>query len=487
MLLPLQLEGRWTGAQAVGPEPDRVEITLIEAVDPPEPVPPVRDPRSDRRPPGLETPTVEVAATDRPLHDTPALDRRDEHTSAPEPEPVPQRTEAKVVFVRADPQTPLVSAPDTERVADRNLRAEVETRRELATPRIGPPSPGDPSATDLAGANLAPDTVSMPRVELADNDVPLQRNLEDHARPGARSGGAAMRSRAEAPEAPEIGAPGGHDQQRVASKGAQALEADGHREPGEAGDDAPTRDGLALASEGDFPVPSTGGADPGDPKEEGPDLPSRADKGVRPLLTPGFLDWIAENDAADGGQPRTELGDGDEPSPRAGELSDGDGQTHAGEGTGIAEANPGERQRQRGSRAAAGGTGSALTDTATVAGEEIPLDVEVALNAVETPLGRYAASIDQLLREGWRPPLEAQVMSGYGVTTVEFRVDRKGRVTAPALTRMSGVPGLDDAALAAVPTRVPRPAREVLAGDDVLTVSYTFRHSSPIVSRSAHR
>ena len=123
-------------------------------------------------------------------------------------------------------------------------------------------------------------------------------------------------------------------------------------------------------------------------------------------------------------------------------------------------------------------------DTALVLKEEIRLDVEVAINAVETPLGRYAASIDQVLRENWEPPFEAQIMSGYGVTTVTFLVDSRGRVTEKEVTRMSGVSGLDVAALVAVPPKVERPDREVLSGGTHLRIQYTFRHSSPVVSRA---
>jgi TonB family protein len=126
-----------------------------------------------------------------------------------------------------------------------------------------------------------------------------------------------------------------------------------------------------------------------------------------------------------------------------------------------------------------------MLDSAMLLEEDLPLDVELAINAIETPLGRYAAGIDQLMRDAWKPPLEAQLMSGYGVTTVTFRVDARGRVTDKEITRMSGISGLDIAALVAVPDKVPRPDRELLAPGEHLHVTYTFRHSSPIVSRSA--
>ncbi|GEM_PF-5585264 len=486
LLLPFQLQGS-LGPDAGSGTEQLVEITLIESVPPRVPQAVPQDPRSDTLRSGRETPTVRVQATDRPRVDTPALTRPDPHTSQPEPEPEPPDGPAETHrFVRADPDVPVVEAPDSAIISDRNLVAAQTTRREIATPRIGPPNDGDPSATDVAGASATPDTLSMPRVQLSDEPVPLLKNRQDPSRPGARSGGEPLRSRAEAPEAPQVGAPGGQDVQQVASRGAEAITAKGAREPGEAGDDAPTREGLAFASDGSFPAPSTGGADPADPLPEGPDLPSRSDQEVRPLLSPGILDWIKPAQSADGGQPRTEVGEADTPAPRAGEGTEGEGQTRVGEATGIADATPGERERQLGSRAAAGGTGSALMDSATVLPEDIPLDVEALVSAVETPLGRYAASIDQLLREAWAPPLEAQVMSGYGVTTIQFRVDNRGRVTDKELTRLSGVPGLDIAALGAVPQRVPRPDRDLMTEQDHLTVTYTFRHSSPIVSRSAH-
>jgi hypothetical protein len=392
-----------------------------------------------------------------------------------------------VEFVRADSNDPTVAAPEAEIISNHNLSADRETRREVTATRIRPTTHGDPLAIDVAGASPVPETVSVPRVEISDNETPLRKNRDDPSRPGARSGGQPERSLAEAQPSPKPGAPGGQAEQRIASKGGPAIPAKGVRETGASGVKAPTRDGLALAIDGEFPLPSTGGADPADPRPEGPDLPSRSDRGIRPLFSPGTLAWVTSADSADGGQTRSEVGETEKPAPRVGEGETGEGQTRQGEGTGIAEANPGLQKAQNGSRAAAGGTGSARTDRSLVIDEAVELDIASALNAVETPLGRYAALIDQALRDGWAPPIEDRVMSGYCVTTVTFRVDVRGRVSDKDFVRLCGVEGLDDAAFEAVPERVPRPNNEVLARGEHLTVTYSFRHSSPIVSRSAPR
>ena len=464
-----------------------LELSLVDDSTATPQAPPPRDAMADTLPPGATTPPVEVPPTARSVDSPPALAREDPAEGEPEPEVLEEAPPETAHFVRADPDPPPVVDVDAEAISDRNMRAARPTRRAVSTVRIGPPTDGDPSATDVAGASPVPDTVSMPRQEVAENDIPLQLNRDDPSRPGARSGGRQERSRAEAPEAPEVGAPGGQAVERVASKGDRAEPASGAREAGEAGDSAPTRDGLALAIDGEHPAPATGGADPGDPDRVGPDRASRSRDAVRPLLSPGTLDWIVPAEAADGGQARNAAADSDVLSPRAGDGETGQGQARVGDGTATAESSPGRPRQVRGSRAAAGGTGSARLDRAPVVPEETELDVASAMSARETPLGRYAAGIDQLLRDAWDPPLEVKVLTGYGVTTVRFVVDGRGRVVDKELVRQSGVAGLDEAALAAIPARVARPSADIAPQRGVISVTYTFRHSSPIVSRSASR
>ena len=47
-----------------------------------------------------------------------------------------------------------------------------------------------------------------------------------------------------------------------------------------------------------------------------------------------------------------------------------------------------------------------------------------------------------------------------GAAEVNFCVSRRGKVWEPSLSESSGIDGLDNAALAALPTRVPRPPEE---------------------------
>ncbi len=467
-----------------------VELIATEPVTLP-PTPP-RQALADHLDGGSSTPVVPVHPTHRKWMDPPApvsekarlekrLPKPLEDEEAPVDDPKTHR------FVRADPDVPRVETPDTDVISDRTLTAPKEVRREVSTVRIGPHNSGDPSSPDHAGAAAIPDRVSMPQVERDSEKEPRRENLEEASQPGVRSGGQPEESRAEAPMATETGAPGGLDLQRVASQGAEAMDARGVRDPGEAGDDAPTRDGLAFASDGDFPVPATGGADPADPRPEGPDLPSRSKQAIRPLLSPGTLNWIAPAEAADGGKPRTEAGEGQRVAPISGEEATGDGQALSGPGTAATSSDLGEVLPQKGSRSAAGGRGSARTDSALVVSEDAFLDVQSAISAIETPAGRYAGKLDQALRDRWSPPVEAQVMSGYGVTTVVFRLNARGKVLHKELQRHSGVPGLDAAALAAVPERFPRPQTGVISPGKNLEVTYTFRHSSPIVSRTGVR
>jgi TonB family protein len=89
-----------------------------------------------------------------------------------------------------------------------------------------------------------------------------------------------------------------------------------------------------------------------------------------------------------------------------------------------------------------------------------PLDV----STVGSPLGRYVAEIETIVRERWHQvdldPLH-RVLGVHGIATVQLYIHRTGRVTDIVLHASSGNPHLDAMALSAIPTTLPRIPREV--------------------------
>lgn len=94
------------------------------------------------------------------------------------------------------------------------------------------------------------------------------------------------------------------------------------------------------------------------------------------------------------------------------------------------------------------------------------LDLQVGeqsqVATVADPLAAWLGDVHQLARVGFSEavPVQLKLDGVEGEAEVNFCVSRRGKVWQPSLSESSGVDGLDNAALAALPARVPRPPEE---------------------------
>lgn len=90
--------------------------------------------------------------------------------------------------------------------------------------------------------------------------------------------------------------------------------------------------------------------------------------------------------------------------------------------------------------------------------DDVPEGTVAGAPAADTPLGRYVAQVEALIRAAW-DDLELDVhrraLGIQGATTVQFLVTRRGEVEDLRVVRHSGHADLDRLALRAVPTTVP--------------------------------
>lgn len=111
---------------------------------------------------------------------------------------------------------------------------------------------------------------------------------------------------------------------------------------------------------------------------------------------------------------------------------------------------------------------------------------QVALSTRATPLGRWLRDVDGVIREAFFArdlPPEERALIVEGAVTVEFRVDRRGRVSDLRLHESSGRPSLDTLGLASIPDRLPRMPRDV----DATSVRHrlTLRYRAGAVQEAA--
>ena len=81
---------------------------------------------------------------------------------------------------------------------------------------------------------------------------------------------------------------------------------------------------------------------------------------------------------------------------------------------------------------------------------------------VADPLAAWLGDVHKVARAGFSEavPVQLKLDGVEGAAEVNFCVSRRGKVWEPSLSESSGIDGLDNAALAALPARVPRPPEE---------------------------
>jgi TonB family protein len=94
------------------------------------------------------------------------------------------------------------------------------------------------------------------------------------------------------------------------------------------------------------------------------------------------------------------------------------------------------------------------------------LDLQVGdvsqVATVADPIAAWLGDVHKVARVGFAEavPVQLKLDGVEGAAEVNFCVNRRGKVWEPTLSESSGVAGLDNAALAALPARVPRPPEE---------------------------
>jgi protein TonB len=92
----------------------------------------------------------------------------------------------------------------------------------------------------------------------------------------------------------------------------------------------------------------------------------------------------------------------------------------------------------------------------------------VALDSADPRYRPYLAAVKERIWEQWRAPALPRGEAARGALVVEFTLTRSGRLAASNVRETSGVPALDQAALAAVARAVPfSPLPASIAGESM--------------------
>lgn len=127
-----------------------------------------------------------------------------------------------------------------------------------------------------------------------------------------------------------------------------------------------------------------------------------------------------------------------------------------------------------------------VTSSAAVLDQDLKVDRVAAIDAIETPLGRYRAELDEVILERWLAadlPVAEQALGITGDTTVIFRVRRNGKVENLHLTQSSGYSQIDKLALFSIPDRLPPIPRKL--GMKHVYHRYIFHYRAGTVSRTS--
>jgi TonB family protein len=113
----------------------------------------------------------------------------------------------------------------------------------------------------------------------------------------------------------------------------------------------------------------------------------------------------------------------------------------------------------------------------------VPIDWTTSLTTRGTPLGEWVQRAEEIVDERWRQldlGTHDRAVGIGGQVTVRYVVRPGGRVIDKWVDLSSGHPTLDDMALSAIPTRLPRLPKEV--EHDVLHHRMTLRYRNPLVA-----
>lgn len=435
---PLVAAGGSRLAIRLVPPPEQAPAALLTVAEPPPPAivsaaaPPARgvargSPRP--RPAGTPTPPPDRAPAPSPGAAQPAP--TPPVTPAEEPPPADHSDaaappdgvtdvdqpglEATRTWVRGDPDAPEQTPDDATAMSDRDRVVAAETRRE-APSALGARAPAVQSAGERAAAGDA--VTELERLEpqeLAGGVSPTtqQATTGDAPRPAATAQAPAVAAR------PSVAAVAGVvDPVAVAPLGTLPSVALGAT-PSAASNPSIARDASS-------PEP------PPDRAHPSPQVVAARQGRVGPSDGAGRADDPVSLPVVAAGQA---VGQG-------GLDPDASGRVDAFRSTAVAGAVPGQ--------------------TLGVAPLEVTFGDVTALSARATPLGRYLAEVDAVLRARWKVPVELRALGYAGVTVVQVTVDRSGRVRELAITGRSPFPELDAYALAAVPPRLPPLPAEVL-------------------------
>ncbi|GDX80688.1 hypothetical protein LBMAG42_24990 [Deltaproteobacteria bacterium] len=164
------------------------------------------------------------------------------------------------------------------------------------------------------------------------------------------------------------------------------------------------------------------------------------------------------------------------PAPEAVAAEDGfwagEGEATAGTGTDAADS-PDPVAGENVHRTIFKKDGAGWTEVTTLE-DAVELSDHAAVSVRQTELGTWFTPVDDLVRLGWRPPLDQLVLGVGGRVTVEFTVRRNGRVAEVSLVDANVPLTLQEAALAAVPEAVAPPPN----GYAPLRVRYVFRYGT---------
>ena len=150
----------------------------------------------------------------------------------------------------------------------------------------------------------------------------------------------------------------------------------------------------------------------------------------------------------------------------------GDGAAGAGEGDAAMDS-PAPTAGENVQRAVFKKNGAGWTEV-TALEDNVLLGDHAAVSIRQTEVGEWFTPVDDLVRLGWRPPLDQVALGVSGRVTLQFVVKKNGRVTDLAMVDANVPLSLQEAALLSVPSAVAPPPR----GSAPLRVRYVFRYGT---------
>ncbi len=396
-----------------------------------------------------------------------------ERSPEPEPDALPEQEKKdpeKLIHVRTEKELDEGDpGPDTRYIARTNLNAPNDSRSPNSSAENGEYAPDNSGSTGKAG-NRSPDTTVAPDQEAArrgEKEAELRAPVEQ-AIAQQREAAIGKEGLGQAGGAKARGPSEGGDRQ--AGKAGLDSTGAGARRPSEksVGGPTPTQLGstktLPPAPQGWLPMavrvdPSVGRAPPTlapseiETPDRNPDLEILRAREEKALETIGDLGnqahsaQVPEDLEMDDAPAVTELETQGEAAP----------QTSPGWG--------GEQVLKSKTQASIAGNlieeGAPSSSPPEVLDQELKLSEHTQVSARAHKNAAYMDVVDKAVDRAWREqtPTEVKAMGLQGTVTVRIELDHKGRVVNKQVVRRSGYSKLDTLALAAVPSRLPKPPK----------------------------